>query len=78
MSMYSEDAFDERIKLYKEHKVPIREIKGTTVIFDEELGDNISEQHSKEELREIFEKASLKVIDIKKVGIAYLCKLRKY
>ena len=54
MSMYSENAFDERIKLYKKFNVPIKEIKGTTVIFDEETGDNISEQHSKEELIDLF------------------------
>lgn len=77
ISVFSEDAFEERIKMYKKLNAPIKEIKGTTVIFDEEIGDNISEQFSKEQLIDIFNKANLKVVDIEKKEIAYLCKLRK-
>jgi ubiquinone/menaquinone biosynthesis C-methylase UbiE len=77
ISVFSKDAFEERMKIYKKLNVPIKEIKGTTVIFDKEIGDNISEQFSKEQLRDIFNKVNLNVIDIRKKGIAYLCKLKK-
>lgn len=77
ISVFSEDAFEERMKMYKTIQVPIKEIKGTTVIFDESLGANTSEQFSKKDLKELFKKVDLKIVDIKKVGIAYLCKLTK-
>ena len=77
ISVFSEDAFEERMKLYKKLNAPIKEIKGTTVIFDEELVDNISEQFSKQQLLSIFSEAGLKVEDIRKKGMAYLCKLKK-
>jgi len=77
ISVFSEDAFEERMKMYNKLNAPIKEIKGTTVIFDEEIGDNISEQFSKEQLLDIFSKANLSIVDIKKKGIAYLCKLKK-
>jgi len=77
ISVFSEDAFDERMKLYKQTGVKIKEIKGTTVVFDESLGDNISEQFSEKELRVIFKQTNLKVEDMTKVDIAYLCTLSK-
>ena len=77
ISTFSENAFDERIKVYKKFNAPIKEIKGTTVIFDKELKDNISEQFSKEQLLDFFNKVKLKAIDIKKFGIGYICKLKK-
>jgi len=77
ISVFSEDAFEERMKMYKKLNAPIKEIKGTMVIFNEEIGDNVSEQFSKEQLVGIFSKANLSVVDIKKKGIAYLCKLKK-
>ena len=78
ISVYSENAFEERMKLYKKIKTPIKEIKGTTILFDQEVeGDNMSEQFSKEELIEIFNKCKLKPLEIKKFGIGYICKLTK-
>ncbi len=78
LSVFSEDAFEERMKLYKKVKVSIKEIKGTTVIFEEGFGgENISEQFSKEELEEIFNKVELNLIEIKKIGMGYVCKLSK-
>lgn len=77
ISVFSEDAFKERMKVYKKTKAQIKEIKGTTVIFDESLRDCISEQFSKKELIEIFYKVNLKLVEIKKIGIAYICKLKK-
>ena len=79
ISVFSENAFEERMKVYKDYNAPIKEIKGTTVIFEDSLGDgdNISEQFSKEELKSIFSKADLKVIEIKNIGILNICKLSK-
>jgi len=77
ISVFSEDAFEERMKMYKKLNSPIKEIKGTTVIFNEKIGDNISEQFSREQLLKIFNKANLSIVDIRKKGIAYLCKLKK-
>jgi thymidylate synthase len=76
--VYSEDALEKRLKIYKKAKVKIKEIKDNgNVIFDEDSKDNISEQFSKEDLLKIFEKVNLKVNEIKRVDIAYLCKLSK-
>jgi len=77
ISVYSEDAFDERMKIYKASGVKIKEIKDGTVVFDEALGDNISEQFSKKQLEDIFSRANLHIEDITKVNIAYLCTLTK-
>lgn len=78
MSVFSEDAFDERIKLYKKLGI-IKEIRGTTVVlnFDNDFSDNISEQFTEKELRNIFKRAKLKVVDITRINIAYLCTLSK-
>jgi ubiquinone/menaquinone biosynthesis C-methylase UbiE len=78
ISVYSEDALDERLKAYKQANLKLKEIdrqKGRVVI--DIIGDAISEQFSERELRNIFAKSSLKVIKVKKVGIAYLCLLSK-
>lgn len=77
ISVYSENAFDERMKIYKASGVKIKEIKDGTVIFDESLGDNISEQFSEEQLKDIFSQAHLHIEDITRVNIAYLCTLTK-
>ena len=77
ISVYSEDAFDERIKVYKASGVKINEIKNGTVIFEETLGDNISEQFTKKQLEDIFSQANLQIEDLTKVNIAYLCTLTK-
>ncbi|RLG32861.1 hypothetical protein DRN98_04720, partial [Methanosarcinales archaeon] len=62
---------------YKASGVKIKEIKDGTVVFDESLGDNISEQFTKKQLEDIFSKANLHIEDIIKVNIAYLCTLTK-
>ena len=77
ISVFSENALEERMRVYKTSGVKIKEVKNGTVIFDESLGDNISEQFTKEQLENIFSKANLKIEDIKKVDIAYLCTLVK-
>ena len=77
ISMYGDNAFNERMKIYKKFKSPIKAIKGTTVYFHERIGDNVSEQFSKKQLTEIFNKTKLKIVEIKRAGIFYICKLRK-
>lgn len=78
LSVYSEDAFDERIKFYKKLKVPIKKIEGTKVFLDDkEIKDNTSEQFSKKDLEELFSKSKLELIGIVKSGIGYICKARK-
>lgn len=77
VSVFSEDALEERIKVYKASGITIKTIENGKVIFDESVGDNISEQFSKEQLENIFLRADLKIEDITKVNIAYLCTLTK-
>lgn len=77
VSVFSENAFNERMKVYKKVKFPLKRIVGTKVMFDDKYGEGISEQFSKEELRKIFAKAKLKIVEIKKLNIAYICKLKK-
>ena len=72
ISVFNEDAFDERMKVYKNDKASIVKIKKTTVFFDD---GETSEQFSQQELEDIFNKVSLKILEIKKVNIAYLCLL---
>lgn len=78
LSTFSEKAFNERVKIYQQVKVPIIKVEGTKFIFDKSLGANISEQFSKEQIQEIARNASLKITDIQEVGkIAYIGMLEK-
>jgi len=77
ISVFSEDALEDRMKIYKTSGVEIKKVENGKVVFDKSLGDNISEQFSKEQLEDIFSQANLKIDDITKVNIAYLCTLSK-
>lgn len=77
LSSFSEKSLPERLEAYKENHVPVKEIIGNTVYFDEKIGDSISEQFSVQELEHIFSKVGLKIEDIEEVSIAYLCTLSK-
>jgi len=78
LSSYSEDAFEERMKIYKQVNAPIEKIEGTKVVFNKSLGANVSEQFSKEELEKFGKEANLKMIDCEKVEtIAYICTFNK-
>ena len=72
ISVFSENALEERMRVYKTSGIKIKEVKNGTVIFDESLGDNISEQFTKEQLENIFSKVNLKIEDIKKL-ILLIC-----
>ena len=75
ISVFSEDAFEERMKVYIKVNAKIKEIiNNKKVIFEENV---ISEQFSKSELIKIFDKSKLKVNEIIKSGIGYICLLSK-
>ena len=77
VSTFSEKALSERLNIYRSVGAPIKEIIGGTVVFDESLGANISEQFSRQELIDIFTKAGFVVEDMVEVSIAYMCTLLK-
>ncbi len=78
ISVFNEDAFDERMKVYTLlAKDRIKKIIGNTFYFDKILGGNRSEGFSREKLEKIFEKNKLNVLEIKKEGIGYFCRLGK-
>jgi ubiquinone/menaquinone biosynthesis C-methylase UbiE len=76
-STYNENAFDERMNLYKKY-IP-KQIK----IIDENKGkvslnnNAISEQFSKEEIENMLDKAGFSIIEMKKGKIFYLIKTNK-
>jgi len=74
---YNEDAFEERMKIYKQINAPIKSIEGTKVIFDESLGANISEQFSQEQISEIAKATGLQLVSCEKQGIVNICTLTK-
>lgn len=78
ISTFAETAFDERMEIYKRLNAPIKKIEGTTVVFDESLGANVSEQFSLEEIENLAQSSGLTIAEHQKVGlIAYICKLVK-
>ena len=76
ISVFNEDALSERMKVYNNVKVKIKEVLDWVVCFDFEWA-NISEQFSKEQLITIFEKSWFVIDDITKKWIAYLCTISK-
>ena len=70
---YSENAFDERMRAYELAHVPIKDIRGTTVVFDESVGANVSEQFSKAQLEQLCVEAELNLTECTESGIVYLC-----
>jgi SAM-dependent methyltransferase len=77
ISVYSEDALEERLKTYKKHKVIIKEIKKDGTVILDINRDGISEQFSQNKLVEIFNKVHLRLDKIIKAGIGYICLLSK-
>ncbi len=77
ISVYSEKAFPERIKIYRKNKFNIKEVKKDGTVIFKGKKDIISEQFSKEDLADIFNKAKLKINVIKDAGIGYICMLSK-
>ncbi len=78
ISVYNENALEERKKMYDNINAKIKKItENGTVLFDETGNDIISEQFSQKQLLQIFGKAGLHLEEIKKVGIAYICSVKK-
>jgi len=78
ISVYSEDAFDARMDIYKIVNAPINKIEGTKFTFDESLAANVSEQFSKDDIENLANQSGLGLVDCKKVpSIAYICTLVK-
>jgi demethylmenaquinone methyltransferase / 2-methoxy-6-polyprenyl-1,4-benzoquinol methylase len=77
ISVFSEKAFDDRMRVYKKVNCQILEINGTTVKYKSKYGNETSEQFSEKQLRDIFEKSKLNVLEIKKLDISYIVKLKK-
>ena len=77
ISVFSEDALEIRLRVYNKFGQKIKAINNGKVVFDEKWEDNVSEQFSEKELRDIFKKVKLIVVEIVKLNMAYLCKLKK-
>lgn len=78
ISVYSEDALPARLDMYKIINAPIRKIEGTKVIFDKNIGANVSEQFSKKDIEVLVEKSGMKISDYRKIDkIAYIFVLEK-
>jgi len=77
MSVFNEDSLSERIKEYNRINLKIKKIEGNKVIFDKSVGANTSEQFSKEQLKEIFDKENLRIDEIKKAGVGYVLSVIK-
>jgi len=78
ISVYSDEALQERLALYNKLNFNIKRVENSgivTVIFDDFNTEGISEQFSEKELREIASKVNLKVDKIIKTSnkIGYLC-----
>jgi ubiquinone/menaquinone biosynthesis C-methylase UbiE len=75
---YSEDALEEREKMYEIIEVPIEKREGTKIYFDKHIGAYTSEQFSLNEIEDLAKQVGLVVSDVKKVGsLAYTCVLTK-
>jgi hypothetical protein len=78
ISVYSEKALEERLKMYKEIEVPIEDMKGGNIIFNESVGAHTSEQFSLDDIKEIIEPIGLEIVNNEEVeNIAHLITLQK-
>ena len=74
ISVFNENAWETRSKVYKKVGAKIKELKKGRAVFE---GGIVSEQFSKKELEDIFTQVDLKINDIIKLKIAYICNLSK-
>lgn len=78
LSSFSDTAFEERMKIYKQVGVPIKRIEGTKVIFDESVGAHTSEQFSQDDIEKLAHASGLQVIEYIRVGqLCFLAILKK-
>ena len=77
ITSYSEDALEERLKLYKKENAKIKKVDDNGKVIFEGGVDSISEQFSRGQLESIFSEVGLKIKEIEKVGMGYVCVLSK-
>jgi ubiquinone/menaquinone biosynthesis C-methylase UbiE len=78
ISVYSEDALNARLSAYKKIGLKVITVKRNgTVLYDRKQTYTVSEQFSNARLLNIFKKVGIRPVNIKKVDMAYLCKLSK-
>lgn len=78
ISVYSEKAKEERLKMYTEIGVPIDEIQNNKFIFAKSVGAHTSEQFSLDDFQKMIEEVRLQIKDYDEVeGLAYLFTLVK-
>ncbi len=77
LDSFSERSLMERLKAYEAAGVPVKRIEGGAVFFDESIGDNISEQFTEGELRNIFDREGLIIEDMYDGGIVYIFTVSK-
>lgn len=78
ISVYSDTALNDRLEMYKQIGVPIKEVKDGYVTFDESVGAHTSEQFTKDQLEGLANKAGMKITSCEEVGgLAYICTLNK-
>lgn len=73
ISVYSEKAKEERLKMYTEIGVPIDKIQNNKFIFDKSVGAHTSEQFSLNDFQNLIKEVRLQIKDCEEVeGLAYL------
>ncbi len=78
LNAHSEDALEERLKMYEIVKIPIKSIEGGTVIFENVGFLTTSEQFSQEDIQGLVEGLGFVQVDYKKVGtIEHIFKFKK-
>lgn len=77
VSVYWNDAFEERKIMYEKIWVPIKEIVWNTFIFDKSIWAYESEQFSIKELKILFKSVWLSIKEYTKTKIAFICALKK-
>lgn len=76
ISVYSEKAITERLKMYKDIDIPILDNKDGYIIFGENVGIHVSEQFSYLELEKLASSAGLKITNHEEVkNLVYICTL---
>lgn len=76
LSVYSDSAFDERLKMYNEINAPIKRITGTTFCFNFYSGETLSEQFSLPRLQKLCAKAGLRIVAYVLTDIGLICEIK--
>ncbi|MCX6755433.1 MAG: class I SAM-dependent methyltransferase [Candidatus Nomurabacteria bacterium] len=78
LSVYSEDAYETRLKMYTEIGLPIKNYENGKFVFNAMASAETSQQFSIEELSSLVKEGGFKITDTYKIDkIAYICTLQK-